>query len=77
MAEGTEMAEALEEQTQHVTTLQRDLEAVESASSARIKDVTGELEQERERARIAWRLNCQQIARYDAELLKKRVKSLC
>ena len=70
-AEGTEMTEALDEQTQRVTTLQHDLEAVEAASSAHIKDVTGELEREKERERSAWRLNCQQIACYDTQLNEK------
>ena len=37
----------------------------------RIGELSGELKQERERARSAWRLNCEQIASYDSELVEK------
>ena len=63
------VAEELESQTQRADALQHDLEAAKSSSG--VEELTGELEKEKERARSAWRLNCEQIAWYDAELVEK------
>ena len=41
------------------------------ASSTRVEELERELRKERERARNAWRMNCEQISRYDAELAEK------
>ena len=67
MREKAEAESALEERSQRVATL----EASETASAARIRDLIGELESEKERARTMWRLNCDQIARYDTELVER------
>ena len=67
MREKAEVESALEERSRRVATL----EASETASAARIRDLIGELESEKERARTMWRLNCDQIARYDTELVER------
>ena len=47
-------------------------QALEDAkSSSRIEELTSEFERERERERNAWCLQCEQITRYDAELVEK------
>ena len=60
MREKAEVESALEERSRRVTTL----EASETASSACIRDLIGELKS-KERA------NCDQIARYDTELAER------
>ena len=66
-AEKAEVMGTLEEQMQRVTTL----EASESTAAARIEELSGELVREKERVRHVWRLNCEQIAHYDAELVER------
>ena len=66
------LAEELDTQTHRADALQRDLEAAKS--SGRVGELAGELEKEREKvrsARSAWRLSCEQLARYDSELAEK------
>ena len=59
-AEKAELDTAMEEHTQQYI--------------AHIRELSGELERGRERAKSMWRLNCEQLARYDAELVEKESK---
>ena len=44
---------------------------MEATSTARIEGQSSELKKEREKARVVWRLNCEQIAQYDRDLNEK------
>ena len=62
--ENTRITEAMERERVRV----RDMEAT---STTRIEELSSELKKEHEKARVVWRLNCEQIAQYDRDLDEK------
>ena len=64
--ENAETLEMLDQQTAELEQVKTDL--AEAASSSCVEELTSELQRERERAKSAWRLNCEQVVRCDAEL---------
>lgn len=68
-AEKMQLREQLVEQQEENTRITEALEReqvrvcdVEATSTARIEELSSELKKEREKARVVWRLNCEQIA---------------
>ena len=62
--------ESLDNLESHMSELEHTLEIANN----RIGELSSELKREREKARSAWRLNCEQIASYDSELVEKETE---
>ena len=69
-----QLVEQQEENTRITEALVRErvrVRDVEATSTARIEELSSELKKEREKARVVWLLNCEQIAQYDRDLDEK------